>query len=585
MAKLPTLGELHAEIAQLRKRYALPSDDQAFVLWYCSTALTGDDEKAKACLLGGSGDVNTDALYIDDRAQIAFLVQAKYRSSEKASEGRNDLTALGSLGGNLLDGDREGRRRFKSLLQNADPLVARRLEETRERILKRGYFLSLRFVTTGSVSRGLLAEFQTGSNEMEMIIQDAIKVRRLFGDYLDGAAPPVASVDVVLNSRDTVRWVDRENGIESWVVTATGAEIAKLYGRTGPRVFARNIRGFLGNTEINKGMRYTLKREPEKFWYYNNGITIVCDEATRIQERGKDLLRIENPQIINGQQTTRMLAENPSTRASVLMRVTAFARESSEGGEVFGQMVENVVAATNRQNRISAADLRSNDGEQVRLEREMLKRGYLYVRKRQARAQARANAPQKTWWTCSKEQMAQALGACFLDPYEVRLGRENLFGVDNYPRLFGGRPVPTYLAAFWLRRIVRRQAKGKPERAYAGWLVLHMLWADVGKAFSGARQQEDMIHFLERESWDGRGVRAISRSLDQLFRSALRFYRRYRGTGEEAKDISTFFKAKGLQNKFASFWERRSNQSHGRYRRDIERFVAAVNSFAEEIVG
>jgi hypothetical protein len=62
-------------------------------------------------------------------------------------------------------------------------------------------------------------------------------------------------------------------------------------------------------------MRDTLKEKPERFWYYNNGITIVCDRATRIQERGKDRLRIENPQIINGQQTTRVLAEVPSSSA------------------------------------------------------------------------------------------------------------------------------------------------------------------------------------------------------------------------------------------------------------------------------
>ena len=41
-----------------------------------------------------------------------------------------------------------------------------------------------------------------------------------------------------------------------------------------------NVRGFLGSTEINRGMEATLTREPEYFWYYNNGVTIVCDDAT-----------------------------------------------------------------------------------------------------------------------------------------------------------------------------------------------------------------------------------------------------------------------------------------------------------------
>lgn len=29
-------------------------------------------------------------------------------------------------------------------------------------------------------------------------------------------------------------------------------------------------------------MEATLEKEPEFFWYYNNGITIVCDKAERL---------------------------------------------------------------------------------------------------------------------------------------------------------------------------------------------------------------------------------------------------------------------------------------------------------------
>lgn len=585
MGNLPALEELHAEIAQLRRAYTLPSDDQAFVLWYCSVAVAGDDHRARESLLGGSGDVNADALHIDDAAGMVFVVQAKYRSSDRAAERRNDLIALRSLGEILLDGEKTSRERFQAVLKNADPRVAGRLAEARERIRRRGYYLSLRFVSTGRVSRGLFTEFEGGDDAMEVVIQDSMKVRRLFRDYLDGAAPPVASVDLVLGMRDTVRWYDRRNGIESWVVTAPGAEIAKLYRRGGPRIFARNIRGFLGSTEINKGMRDTLAHEPEKFWYFNNGITIVCDKARHIQERGKDVLRIDDPQIINGQQTTRVLAEKPSVVANVLVRVTAFPRETSEGEEVFGQMVERVVAATNWQNPISAADLRSNDTEQVRLERELLKRGYLYVRKRQARSQARAHAPQRTWWTITKEEMAQAVAASFLDPYEVRLGKENLFGTDNYHRIFSSRPIPTYLTCFWLRRVVRRQAMGKPERAYAVWLVLHMLGTDLWSRFQGLRQQNDFVSFLQGESWNSSGLRALGRAVDLLFKESLRFYRRFRGEGEEAKDVSTFFRSKGLHNRFASFWDRPSNQVKSRYRRDLERFTAAVREYSAEGAG
>ena len=61
-------------------------------------------------------------------------------------------------------------------------------------------------------------------------------------------------------------------------------------------------------TGDNRGMEATLQKEPEYFWYYNNGITIVCDEAKQESSRGRQILRVTNPQVINGQQTTRTLA-------------------------------------------------------------------------------------------------------------------------------------------------------------------------------------------------------------------------------------------------------------------------------------
>lgn len=61
----------------------------------------------------------------------------------------------------------------------------------------------------------------------------------------------------------------------------SGDAVAEMYELAGIRLFARNVRGFLGNTEINRGMEQTLRKEPEHFWYYNNGVTIVCDDASK----------------------------------------------------------------------------------------------------------------------------------------------------------------------------------------------------------------------------------------------------------------------------------------------------------------
>src|SRR5439155_2578902 len=106
--------------------------------------------------------------------------------------------------------------------------------------------------------------------------------------------------------------------------------------------------------EINKGMERSLEKEPDYFWYYNNAITIVCDKAERIGGAGRDVLRVANPQIINGQQTTRVLHSHPrrGVRAAVLVRVIRVPRESQGDSRRFDELVSNSVAATNYQNYI-----------------------------------------------------------------------------------------------------------------------------------------------------------------------------------------------------------------------------------------
>ncbi|MCI5145864.1 MAG: hypothetical protein D3923_10130 [Candidatus Electrothrix sp. AR3] len=73
-------------------------------------------------------------------------------------------------------------------------------------------------------------------------------------------------------------------------------------------LFEENIREYLGGTSgINKKIIMTLKdpKERDKFFYYNNGITIICDTANPEHKK----VSITNPQIVNGCQTVNSIAE------------------------------------------------------------------------------------------------------------------------------------------------------------------------------------------------------------------------------------------------------------------------------------
>jgi len=73
-------------------------------------------------------------------------------------------------------------------------------------------------------------------------------------------------------------------------------------------LFEENIREYLGGTSgINKSIILTLKNKYERrnFFYYNNGITMICGKAKADSKE----VAIEDPQIVNGCQTVNSIAE------------------------------------------------------------------------------------------------------------------------------------------------------------------------------------------------------------------------------------------------------------------------------------
>lgn len=350
-----TEKDLKNEIQDMRERYARLQDSDLFVAWFLKCFVTESENEAIAALVGGPRDKSLDAIFIDDPARAVFLIRGKYRQKAgKALEHRSDVTAFADLA-NAFGDDAA----FSSLLKGLDAAAASKVQEARQRVKRRDYRLQLYYVTLGRCSSVLRDEADRivrqahAAAKMEVI--DGHRVLRLLSDYLDGVAPPVPLLDLEIENGQGVKLsgvlqrFDGKTGIESWVFPVDVRHIAEMYEQSGVRLFARNVRGFLEDTPINQNMEATLQREPEFFWYYNNGITIICDQAERLSRGGRDLLRLVNPQVINGQQTTRTLHKEAgaNSKATVLVRIISVPRESEEEVGRFENLVSKIVAATN----------------------------------------------------------------------------------------------------------------------------------------------------------------------------------------------------------------------------------------------
>ena len=120
--------------------------------------------------------------------------------------------------------------------------------------------------------------------------------------------------------------------------------------------FDANIRDYQGTVEVNSAIKDTLMvgKPAEDFWWLNNGITITASNASFASK----ILHIEDPQIVNGLQTSFEIFNYFKTNKvetdtrSVLIRVVKTKDESSR---------LKVIKATNSQTNIPPASLRATD--------------------------------------------------------------------------------------------------------------------------------------------------------------------------------------------------------------------------------
>ena len=573
-------ADLKKEIIEIRDRHPFLSPDNAFVAWFLRAFIVENEDEAVKALKGGSRDKGVDAVFIDHETRSVFLLQGKYRQTSKiVAESRSDIIALADLGKTLLSDDAEI---FKALISNADETVADSLNQARSAIRRRDYRLNLQFVTTGKISVTHRDEAEQRVREWQnasFIAYSRQDLLRLMQDYIEGAAPPIPSVTLDIQGGEVFKRDDEKTGITSWIFTMSGSDVGNLFNKIGIRLFARNIRGFLGTTEVNRGMQATLKEEPQYFWYFNNGVTIVCDRAEQIRKASTDQIRVSNAQIINGQQTTRSLAQYKGREAKVLIKLVEIPRDSQDGHSTYSHVVSEIVSATNWQNAISQSDLKANDVEQVRIEREFRKLNYQYLRKKMNKSEARRISGGRYGWIIKKEDIARSVGACVLDPYEVRQGKDRLFEDDVYHKIFNGRPAVEYLTIYWLDRLVSSKARGDARRGYARWIVLNFIWSHLGQYLKRLEMRERFRHAAERSRVYEYELGPLFAIADAAFLSAMAFYRANKRRDGKLMDESSFFKHKNLHNEFNKFWNGQPIKKRQQLTGRIENLLLRLESF------
>jgi hypothetical protein len=152
---------------------------------------------------------------------------------------------------------------------------------------------------------------------------------------------------------------------ECFLVVIPGVVLYHLYNEYSSELLESNVRAFLGqNGKYNKGIRDTIRQNPEMFLPYNNGITATADFVETVIVNGQlYITKLKDFQIVNGGQTTASIYHTAKkfkdadlSKVFVQMKLTVIKDE-----EIKNKEVPNIANFANRQNKVSDLDLSSNN--------------------------------------------------------------------------------------------------------------------------------------------------------------------------------------------------------------------------------
>lgn len=161
-----------------------------------------------------------------------------------------------------------------------------------------------------------------------------------------------------------------EDYFESYLCVLPASVISRLYKEYSTRLLEKNVRSFLQFRGVNKGIRETIRKEPEKFVAYNNGLTITATDGDISFESGQYKIKsLTDFQIVNGGQTTATIYFTQKdgfdiSKVKVMAKINV-AKEATD--EELEELISNISTYSNAQSRVSKVDLRSRNPQLVRI--------------------------------------------------------------------------------------------------------------------------------------------------------------------------------------------------------------------------
>lgn len=337
-----------------------------------------DEDGSARCVTDGYHDMGIDAVYNDSIQKKLVLVQSKWRKDGRGGITQEEASTFSQGTKRIIVSDFEG----------CNPKIDAKKSDIISALKNMDYQVEMIFCHTGNQSiadyaKRPITDLLSQVNEddsTDILVFSEIKLQDIY-DYLASSqnADNIVLDDVLLSD-----WGSIDEPYKAYYGTIPATALGAWYQQYGNRLFAKNIRFYKGSTEVNQGIRDVLKTAPEKFFYYNNGIKILCRKITRkaaySSARTTGLFTLEGVSLVNGAQTTGAIGSVFSDSPQAIEKAKVFVQMIDLGNAEDDEALQ-ITKFTNTQNRIDSKDFAALDPEQERLKTELSFSGIQYLYK------------------------------------------------------------------------------------------------------------------------------------------------------------------------------------------------------------
>jgi hypothetical protein len=328
-------------------------------------------EESVAASIDGGQDHGIDSVFVAND-QTIWLVQSKYKESGSGEPELGDVSKFRDGVTDLIHGQWE---RFNHALQTRKATIA---DAINSGIGKVKVVLAYSGTAVSDDRRDIFADLERAFNGTSpgFLRCHAYGLATLHDLHLDGlSAQPIEAEIELKNFGHT------QEPYRAFYGRMDAKRLAELWGDYKDRLVDRNIRRFKGTTTVNTGLTKTLQEEAHHFFYFNNGVTFLCDAITekhpRDPHRETGRFGVRGLSIINGAQTVGAIAKEPiahyDVKPAMIMATFVCLTNAPDG---FG---DRVTQSRNRQNAVDLEDFAALDERQAMWQQTLQLAGIHYV--------------------------------------------------------------------------------------------------------------------------------------------------------------------------------------------------------------